>query len=194
MDDQMMADMAYAEELKLRLQEALAHRLPGAEAEPNPPVQAEEAEGGAAQAEAVTAAVNAAMASLAAIIGGNEGAGIGGNEGIAAAEQTEPEPETVAEDAGAAAAVPPGKLCLTIKAQDGHEVFFRVRPTIKFAKMFKAYCDKKSLHVDSVRFLFDGARITGAQTPAMVSRHTGISGISGIQHPLHTASAYALYC
>ena len=36
------------------------------------------------------------------------------------------------------------------------------------AQIFEAYCTKKSLARDHVRFLFDGARIQGTQTPAEV--------------------------
>ncbi|KAL7749089.1 Cation channel sperm-associated protein 3 [Sorochytrium milnesiophthora] len=50
---------------------------------------------------------------------------------------------------------------VSIKLRDPHgsEVEFKVKPTTKFFKIAKAYADKKSLALGSLRFQFDGARI-----------------------------------
>ena len=57
-------------------------------------------------------------------------------------------------------------LCFyRLDAQDGTEVHFKVRPTTKFAKVFEAYCQRKSLQQNAVRFLVDGERIRADQTP-----------------------------
>jgi small ubiquitin-related modifier len=40
-----------------------------------------------------------------------------------------------------------------------------VKKTTKFEKLMKAYCQKVGAQVDNVRFLFDGVRVNGSQTP-----------------------------
>ena len=42
---------------------------------------------------------------------------------------------------------------------------FKVRPTTKFQKVFDAYCQRKALEPNMVRFLVDGERIRWDQTP-----------------------------
>lgn len=45
----------------------------------------------------------------------------------------------------------------------------------RFEKIFNAYCAKKSLDASAVRFLFDGDRVRGEQTPAELSMEDGDS-------------------
>ncbi|KAK3267317.1 hypothetical protein CYMTET_24115 [Cymbomonas tetramitiformis] len=54
---------------------------------------------------------------------------------------------------------------LKVKDQEGTEVFFKVKMSTPFEKIFKAYCDKKSLKLESLRFLHDGAHLRPDQTP-----------------------------
>ena len=49
-------------------------------------------------------------------------------------------------------------------AQDGQDVSFKVRTTTKFDKVFDAYCERKAVSKQHTRFLYDGARVQGAQT------------------------------
>jgi small ubiquitin-related modifier len=56
-------------------------------------------------------------------------------------------------------------LNLKVKAQDGTEIFFKVKPTTKFGKLMDAYCGRVGVDATSVRFLFDGERLTREQTP-----------------------------
>jgi hypothetical protein len=37
-------------------------------------------------------------------------------------------------------------------------------------QVFKAYCEKKSIEQQAVRFVFDGQRVNGDSTPESVSR------------------------
>ena len=60
----------------------------------------------------------------------------------------------------------PGALDLKVKGQDGNEVFFRVKKTTLLSKLMSAYCKKIGADVETVRFLFDGKRIKGNETPA----------------------------
>lgn len=58
------------------------------------------------------------------------------------------------------------QFCSQVKAQDGTEVFFKVKPTTPFSKIFSAYCKKIGTDTADIRFLFEGARVSPDQTPA----------------------------
>mmetsp|Transcript_12123 Transcript_12123/g.19422 ORF Transcript_12123/g.19422 Transcript_12123/m.19422 type:complete len:104 (-) Transcript_12123:67-378(-) len=84
-------------------------------------------------------------------------------------------------------AQPPNRehLNLKVKAQDGTEVYFKVKKTTKLKKLMDAYCARVGKEVGSIRFLFDGERIAPDATPnqlgmededeidAMVEQHGG---------------------
>ncbi|KAF8061353.1 SUMO3 [Scenedesmus sp. PABB004] len=55
---------------------------------------------------------------------------------------------------------------LIVKDQQGSEVHFKVKTHTKLEKVFKAYCDKKSIEPSAVRFVFDGTRINPTATPS----------------------------
>jgi len=59
----------------------------------------------------------------------------------------------------------PDHLNMKVKSQDGNEVFFKVKKTTQFSKIFGAYCKKVGADQASVRFLFDGNRVRDDQTP-----------------------------
>ena len=53
--------------------------------------------------------------------------------------------------------------------QDGSRVPFRVKKSTLFDKLFKAYCQKKSLDQNTLVFMgSDGQRLNAHQTPAEV--------------------------
>ncbi|KAI3804751.1 hypothetical protein L1987_26541 [Smallanthus sonchifolius] len=56
-------------------------------------------------------------------------------------------------------------IILKVKGQDGSEVFFRIRRSTRLKKLMYAYCDRQSVELNSIAFLFDGRRIHGDQTP-----------------------------
>nr|AAX30012.1 small ubiquitin modifier 2 [Schistosoma mansoni] len=64
---------------------------------------------------------------------------------------------------------------LKVKGQDGSEVQFRIkRSTPLSKKLMNAYCDRTSVDVNSIRFLFDGRRIREAtQTPDELDMEDG---------------------
>lgn len=49
--------------------------------------------------------------------------------------------------------------------QDGNEVFFRIKRSTQLKKLMNAYCDRQSVDLNSIAFLFDGRRLRGEQTP-----------------------------
>ncbi|KAA8524745.1 hypothetical protein F0562_011168 [Nyssa sinensis] len=50
-------------------------------------------------------------------------------------------------------------------SKDGSEVMFKIKRSTQLKKLMKAYCDRQSVELNSIAFLFDGRRIRGEQTP-----------------------------
>ncbi|KAG6785209.1 hypothetical protein POTOM_010936 [Populus tomentosa] len=48
---------------------------------------------------------------------------------------------------------------------DGNEVFFRIKRSTQLKKLMNAYCDRQSVAINSIAFLFDGRRLRREQTP-----------------------------
>ncbi len=107
-----------------------------------------------------------------------EAAAAGPEEENADAPTTEENQENANEEAdantdpqdGDEATNPPPKppsqhLNLKVKAQDGTEVYFKVKKTTKLKKLMDAYCARVGKEAGSIRFLFDGERIGGDSTP-----------------------------
>ena len=49
--------------------------------------------------------------------------------------------------------------------QDGNIVHFKIKKKTQLKKLMEAYCARQSLHMDQIRFLFDGNRLREVQTP-----------------------------
>ncbi|KAJ1485580.1 ubiquitin-related domain-containing protein, partial [Baffinella frigidus] len=56
-------------------------------------------------------------------------------------------------------------ISLEVKGQDGNIVHFKMKRTTALKKLMEAYCFRQSLPMDQIRFLVDGARLMGHQTP-----------------------------
>ena len=56
-------------------------------------------------------------------------------------------------------------LNLKVKAQDGNEVYFKVKMTTCLVKLMDAYCARVGKEPGSVRFLYKGERIQPDATP-----------------------------
>ena len=56
-------------------------------------------------------------------------------------------------------------LNITVKGQDGSEVYFKVQKSKPFQSVMDAYCRKIGADIGATRFLFDGKQIKGTQTP-----------------------------
>lgn len=65
--------------------------------------------------------------------------------------------------------------------QSGEETFFKVKPNTKMEKIFSAYAQRKGVPPSALRFLLDGTRISGDQTPKMVRDPNGLLSI-----PIHS--------
>lgn len=55
--------------------------------------------------------------------------------------------------------------------QDGNEIFFKCKMTTPLQKLMQAFCNRQGVALNSVRFLFDGQRLSANQTPQEVRRH-----------------------
>ncbi|XP_051133587.1 small ubiquitin-related modifier 1-like [Andrographis paniculata] len=64
-------------------------------------------------------------------------------------------------------------LNIKVKGQDGSEVFFRIKKSTQLKKLMNAYCDRHSVDLNSIAFLFDGRRLRGEQTPDDVDLEDG---------------------
>ncbi|GKB77250.1 ubiquitin-like protein SMT3 [Tanacetum coccineum] len=47
----------------------------------------------------------------------------------------------------------------------GNEVFFRIERSTQLKKLISAYCDRKSIEINSIAFLFDERHLRGEHTP-----------------------------
>ncbi|KAG2494930.1 hypothetical protein HYH03_006865 [Edaphochlamys debaryana] len=64
-------------------------------------------------------------------------------------------------------------ISLVVKDQTGNEVHFKVKMKTRLEKVFNAYCNKKGVDTNSVRFLFDGTRVNGSSTPEELGMEDG---------------------
>ncbi|PWA45661.1 small ubiquitin-like modifier 2 [Artemisia annua] len=53
---------------------------------------------------------------------------------------------------------------LKVKSQDGNEVFFKIKRITQLKKLMNAYCDRQSVEMNAIAFLFDGRRLRAEQT------------------------------
>ena len=85
---------------------------------------------------------------------------------------------------------------LKVVFQDGIEVYFKLKQTTPLKKLMDAFCNHQGISTNSVRFLYGGNTIHGAQTPAMLGMEDGdvidalveIDGL-GIQEYIQVALA-----
>mmetsp|Transcript_13384 Transcript_13384/g.22600 ORF Transcript_13384/g.22600 Transcript_13384/m.22600 type:complete len:92 (+) Transcript_13384:161-436(+) len=62
---------------------------------------------------------------------------------------------------------------LKVKAQDGNEVFFKVKKSTPLRKLMDAYCKRQGVSEADVVFLFDGSRLKTDQTPEQLEMEDG---------------------
>jgi hypothetical protein len=65
--------------------------------------------------------------------------------------------------------VPAQSEHLNIKVTDNNnEVFFKIKRNTRLEKLMRAFCDRQGKKMESVRFLFEGARVQTEDTPDTV--------------------------
>jgi small ubiquitin-related modifier len=68
---------------------------------------------------------------------------------------------------------PWSKMSLKVVSQDGVEVYFRCKPTMPLGRLMRMWCMRQGVAMESVRFLFDGARIGETQSPKSLEMESG---------------------
>ena len=66
------------------------------------------------------------------------------------------------DNVGAAAGTE--QLNIKVKAQDGTEIFFKIKKSTQLKKLMDAYCQRQGLSGNQCRFIFDGERIKDDDT------------------------------
>ncbi|KAF7329519.1 Small ubiquitin-like modifier [Mycena kentingensis (nom. inval.)] len=66
-----------------------------------------------------------------------------------------------------------GTINIKVVSQAGEEVFFKIKKSTKLSKLQGAYANKVGKDVQSIRFLYDGQRITDDETPASLEMEEG---------------------
>jgi len=69
----------------------------------------------------------------------------------------------------------PDHITLKVVDANGAEVFFKIKKQTPIRKMMNAFCERQGVSPNSVRFLYDGKRITGDATPAELDMEDGDS-------------------
>lgn len=76
----------------------------------------------------------------------------------------------MSEDHNGGAEAPAATEHLNIKVTDNNnEVFFKIKRNTRLEKLMRAFCDRQGKKMESVRFLFEGARVQTEDTPDTVS-------------------------
>ena len=62
---------------------------------------------------------------------------------------------------------------IKVKAQDGTEIYFKIKRTTQLKKLMDAYCQRQGLANNQCRFIFDGERIKDDDTPDGLEMENG---------------------
>jgi len=62
---------------------------------------------------------------------------------------------------------------LKVMGSDNTEVHFKIKKTTQLKKLKQAYCDRQGVAINSLRFLFDGQRITDDMSPKQLEMEDG---------------------
>ena len=65
------------------------------------------------------------------------------------------------------------QLNIKVKAQDGSEIFFKIKKSTQLKKLMEAYCQRQGLSNNQCRFIFDGERIKDDDTPETLEMDNG---------------------
>ncbi|KAL2472932.1 Small ubiquitin-related modifier 1 [Forsythia ovata] len=84
----------------------------------------------------------------------------------------------------------PAHINVKVKGQDGNEVFFRIKRISQLKKLMETYCDRQSVDINAIAFLFDGRRLRPEQTPDELEMEDG-DEIDAMLHQTGGAKAKA---
>ena len=84
--------------------------------------------------------------------------------------------EGTAGESNATGVAPPAggeQLNIKVKAQDGTEIFFKIKKSTQLKKLMDAYCQRQGFSNNQCRFIFDGERIKDDDTPETLEMENG---------------------
>ncbi|KAF7837878.1 small ubiquitin-related modifier 2 [Senna tora] len=73
------------------------------------------------------------------------------------------------------------KISISIKGQDGRELFYQVRRYTQLIKVMRSYCDRRQLQFETIRFIYRGKRLRPTQTPTSARLKDGAQ-IDAMRH------------
>lgn len=59
----------------------------------------------------------------------------------------------------------PSHVSIRIIDDNGTEVYFKLKTDTQMKKVFAAYCERKAIGMESIRFVFNGSRVSPESTP-----------------------------
>ena len=62
---------------------------------------------------------------------------------------------------------------IKVKAQDGTEIYFKIKRSTQLKKLMDAYCQRQGLANNQCRFIFDGERIKDEDSPDSLEMENG---------------------
>jgi len=68
---------------------------------------------------------------------------------------------------------PAEPVTLKVKAQDGSEIFFKIKPSTALKKLMDSYCQRQGVDSKTVRFLYEGNRVQETATPKELGMTSG---------------------
>lgn len=68
---------------------------------------------------------------------------------------------------------PPPFIGCKVVDQSSNEVYFKIKGTSKFSKLFKAYCENRGIETQNIHFILDGSRLRGDDTPETIELQEG---------------------
>ena len=87
--------------------------------------------------------------------------------------ETANQPATAGAEGAAAAGGKDQHINIKVKAQDGTEIFFKIKRSTQLKKLMDAYCQRQGLASNQCRFIFDGERLKDDDTPDGLEMENG---------------------
>jgi small ubiquitin-related modifier len=67
----------------------------------------------------------------------------------------------------------PERISIKVVSQNGDAIAFALKKTTPLEMLMKSYCSKTGAQIQSLRFLYDGVRLSGKETPVDLGMENG---------------------
>nr|VDD32119.1 unnamed protein product [Brassica oleracea] len=85
-------------------------------------------------------------------------------------------------------------VLVCFRSRDGNEVFFKIKRSTQLKKLMNAYCDRQSVDLNAIAFLFDGRRLRAEQTPDELDMEDGDEIDAMLHQTGGVANGMYLFC